>query len=114
MARRSNGRNNNGIAKEIGRLRDDVAHVAQQLGTVADTAADGALDQVRTQMQRVKGGIDELFAEASDRGQDATVALRGAAETLSGALEDTVQRHPLTTLGLALGAGFLAGAAWRR
>jgi ElaB/YqjD/DUF883 family membrane-anchored ribosome-binding protein len=115
MAKRSNGRRTSAsTTREIAKLRDDLAQVAQQLGTVADKAADGALDQVRAQVQRVKGGIDELFAEASDRGQDAAEAVRDVTETFTEALEDTLHRRPLTTLGLALGVGFIAGATWRR
>lgn len=114
MAKRSNGSSNSRAATDIGRLREDVAQLAAQLGSVADTAADGALDQVRAQIQRVKGGIDELFAEASDHGQDAAEAIRDVAATLSDAVEDTLHKRPLTTLGLALGVGFIAGATWRR
>jgi ElaB/YqjD/DUF883 family membrane-anchored ribosome-binding protein len=114
MAKRSNGGSNSSTAKEIAKLRDDVAQLAVQLGAVTDTAADGALDQVRAQIQRVKGGIDDLFGEANDRGQDAADAVRDVAETLSDAVEDTLHRRPLTTLALALGAGFIAGATWRR
>ena len=29
-------------------------------------------------------------------------------------LEDLIQQRPLATVGLALGLGFLIGAAWRR
>jgi len=114
MAKRSNGSRNGATTKEIAKLREDVAQLALQLGNVADTAADGALDQVRAQIQRVKGGLDELFAQASDRGQDAAEAVRDVAATLSDAVEDAMHRRPLTTLGLALGAGFIAGATWRR
>jgi len=113
MAKRSSG-SSGSTTKEIAKLREDVAQLAQQLGNVKDTATDGALDQVRAQIQRVKSGLDDLFAEATDRGQDAAEAVRDVAATLSDAVEDTMHRRPLTTLGLALGAGFIAGATWRR
>jgi ElaB/YqjD/DUF883 family membrane-anchored ribosome-binding protein len=110
-------RNSNGgrdTAKEIAKLKDDVGQLAQQLASVADTAADGALDQVRAQVQRVKSSIDDVFAQAGGRGQDAAVAVRDAADSLAETLEETLQQRPLMTLGIALGVGFFAGAAWRR
>src|ERR1700694_6552 len=114
MAKRSRTSQRSSTAKEIDKLKDDLAQLAQQLSNVADTAADGALDQVRAQVQRVKNSMDEVFAEASDRGQEAAYAVRDVAESFSEALEETLHRRPLTTLGLALGVGFIAGATWRR
>jgi ElaB/YqjD/DUF883 family membrane-anchored ribosome-binding protein len=112
MARRTS--NGSATANEIAKLKDDVAQLAQQLGNVADTAADGALDQIRAQVQRVKTSIDGVLAQAGDRGNEAADAVRDVSESLTEALEETVHRRPFTTLGVALGLGFIAGAAWRR
>jgi ElaB/YqjD/DUF883 family membrane-anchored ribosome-binding protein len=113
MARR-NSNSQRSTAKEIAKLKEDVAQLALQLGNVADTAADGALDQIRAQVQRVRTSLDDVLTEAGDRGHEAADAVRDVAESFSEALEETVHRRPLTTLGLALGVGFLAGASWRR
>jgi ElaB/YqjD/DUF883 family membrane-anchored ribosome-binding protein len=112
MPKRSNGHRS--TAKEITKLKEDVAQLAQQLGSVADTATDETLEQVRVQMQRVKSGLDDIFIEAGDRSAEAMDAVRDVAESFSEAIEDTLHRRPLTTLALALGVGFVTGATWRR
>jgi ElaB/YqjD/DUF883 family membrane-anchored ribosome-binding protein len=110
MAKRTNG----STTSEIAKLKDDVAQLAQQLGTVADTATEGALDQIRAQVQRVRSSIDDVLGQAGDRSHEAADAMRDVTESLTEAIEETVHRRPLTTLGVALGIGFIAGAAWRR
>jgi ElaB/YqjD/DUF883 family membrane-anchored ribosome-binding protein len=113
MARRnSNGQRS--TAAEIAKLKEDIAQLAQQLGNVADTATDGVFDQIRTQVQRVRSSIDDVLAEAGERGHHAADALSETTESVAEALEETIHRRPLTALGLALGVGFIAGAAWRR
>jgi hypothetical protein len=41
-------------------------------------------------------------------------AAQDAAVSIEETLEDAIAQRPLTTLVLALGVGFLIGAAWRR
>jgi ElaB/YqjD/DUF883 family membrane-anchored ribosome-binding protein len=101
-------------AREVRRLKDDVAQLVQQLGNVADSAADGAFDQIRAQLQRVKTSIDDLFVEAGDKGQEAAETVRNVGESVAETVEETLLRQPLTTLGLAIGIGFIFGATWRR
>jgi ElaB/YqjD/DUF883 family membrane-anchored ribosome-binding protein len=101
-------------AREVRRLNDDVSQLAQQLGNVADSATDGTFDQIRAQVQRVKTGVDDLLAEVGDKGQEAAEAVRDVAEGFAETLQETLHRRPLTTLGLAVGVGFIFGAMWRR
>ena len=100
--------------KEIGRLKEDVGSLAQQLASFVDSTTDEALDEIRGQMHRVKRRLDEALSEAGERGQEAAVAVRDVAGTVTEAVEDSLHRHPLTTIGIALGLGFVCGAAWRR
>ena len=41
-------------------------------------------------------------------------AAQDAAYSIEESLEDVITQRPLATVGLALGLGFLIGAAWRR
>jgi hypothetical protein len=69
---------------------------------------------LRGAMQPDHGAINDLLAAADDRRQAAAKALRDVAETLSADITATIHRRPLTTLGLALCAGFVFGARRRR
>lgn len=100
--------------RELGKLKEDVAKLAQQLSTVTDTATEETLEKFRGQVSRVKSELNDVFGEFGGRGRSAGAAVRDIGDTLSDAVEETMHQHPLTTLGLALGVGFLAGAAWRR
>lgn len=103
-----------GAAKDIEKLKKDIAQLAHQLGNVADSATETGLDQMRTQMLRVKSGLDSFVSEAGDRSLEAADAAREVAESFAQILEDTVRRRPIATLALALSAGFIAGTTWRR
>jgi ElaB/YqjD/DUF883 family membrane-anchored ribosome-binding protein len=61
-----------------------------------------------------KSGIDDVLGQAGDRSHEAADAVREVADSFTESLEETMHRHPLTTLSVALGLGFIAGAAWRR
>lgn len=98
-------------ARELGKLKDDVAKLAQQLSNVTDSATEETLEKVRGQVLRVKSELNDVFGGLGDRSRE---AVRDVGDTLSEAVGETVHQHPLATLGLALGVGFLAGAAWRR
>lgn len=98
-------------ARELGKLKEDVAKLAQQLSNVTDSATEETLEKVRGQVLRVKSELSDVFGGFGDRSREAA---RDVGDTLSEAVGETVHQHPLTTLGLALGVGFLAGAAWRR
>jgi ElaB/YqjD/DUF883 family membrane-anchored ribosome-binding protein len=50
----------------------------------------------------------------SERGGAAMDAAQDAAYSFEESLEDVITQRPLATVGLALGLGFLIGAAWRR
>ncbi len=108
MPKRSN------TSREIGKLKEEVAGLAQQLGTVVDSAKDDTLGEVRAQMQRVKRSLDDVLAEAGDKGQEAATAVKDVADTFAETIEETMHERPLMTLALAAGVGFVLGAAMRR
>jgi len=49
----------------------------------------------------------------SDRGGAMMGAAQEAASSIEETLEEVITNRPLATVGLALGIGFLIGAAWR-
>ena len=50
----------------------------------------------------------------SERGSAMMDSAYDAASSLEESLEDAITQRPLATVGIALGIGFLIGAAWRR
>jgi len=84
-------------------LRDDIAHLTQQMATLL--VAAGA---------KTRQNIDDLMTDARARGKDAIDPLREAAEPVVKGVEEAVHNHPFAALALAVGLGLAFGAALRR
>jgi ElaB/YqjD/DUF883 family membrane-anchored ribosome-binding protein len=95
------------IQADLQALRDDVARLAQQIADIFAAKGSKAWDRARS-------GVDETFADFEDKGRDALDAVREVGDNLAGAIDESLKQRPYTTLALALGIGFLFGAAWRR
>jgi ElaB/YqjD/DUF883 family membrane-anchored ribosome-binding protein len=65
-----------------------------------------------------KAGVESMISDAGDyagkKGKEAMDNMRGVGDTLAVAIEKSVTTRPYTTLALAVAAGFLFGATWRR
>ena len=94
------------VLAAVGGIRDDIA----RLGRVGSSLSDEA----RAQIDRIKETVDAIISDASEKGREATDAVREMTADFSEAVEDSVRDHPVTALALALGIGFVLGAAWRR
>jgi ElaB/YqjD/DUF883 family membrane-anchored ribosome-binding protein len=85
-----------------------------------DLASKGA-----AALRDTKAGVESVIADAgekgqqalnyaSKKGQEAMDNVRSVGDTVAVAIEKSVTTRPYTTLALAVAAGFLFGATWRR
>ena len=85
-----------------------------------DIAAKGA-----AAFRETKANVENVIADAGEKGQqalnyagqkgqEAIDNVRAVGDTFAVAIEKSVTRRPYTTLALAVAAGFLFGATWRR
>jgi ElaB/YqjD/DUF883 family membrane-anchored ribosome-binding protein len=95
------------IQKDLQALRDDLARLAEQVGAIL-------ADKGNTAWKRTKSNVDSVVSDAQSKGQDAADAVREVSDNFVGALDDSIKQHPLTTLAIVAGLGFLFGATWRR
>jgi ElaB/YqjD/DUF883 family membrane-anchored ribosome-binding protein len=95
------------IQDDLLALRDDVAKLTRQLAAIMAARGGATWRQAKT---NVGGAI----TEAQDKGLEAVDAVRAMGETMVDTLDESLEKRPYLTLGLALGAGFLLGAARRR
>src|SRR5580700_4007279 len=77
----SNGSNVSDV--DLQTLRDDIAHLTQQMATLL--VAAGA---------KTRQNIDDLMTDARARGKDAIDPLREAAEPVVKGVEEAVHNHP--------------------
>ena len=99
------------IRKDLQNLRDDVARLAEQVTTLLSATGDEALGEVRERIHRIRESMQEAVTDAGERGRDAVLDVT---DNIGEALEQSLRAHPLTTIALAIGLGFLFGTAWRR
>jgi ElaB/YqjD/DUF883 family membrane-anchored ribosome-binding protein len=99
------------IEREIGELMHDIearvgklhAMARRSAKDAAESATDFVSETVSDAADRVRNGTNRVSDEASRLGGDAIRRI-----------EDEVGQHPLLTLAIAAGIGFLAGMAGRR
>jgi ElaB/YqjD/DUF883 family membrane-anchored ribosome-binding protein len=99
------------IARDMQALRDDLAQLSRQVTTLLSASSDEAIGEVKERIRRMRDTIDETVADAGERGRE---ALSDASGKVGEALEGALQEHPVTTVALALGLGFLFGTMLRR
>lgn len=100
--------------REIEKLRTDMAQISQHVSRLLAATGNQAARRARRQMSRARASVDSALADAGEIGNEAADAMLEVRDTLAEAVEDSVQNRPFTTLALAVAAGFIAGAVWRR
>jgi ElaB/YqjD/DUF883 family membrane-anchored ribosome-binding protein len=100
--------------REIERLKTDMAQMSQHMSKLLSATGSQAARKARYQVNRARKSVDGVLSDASDMTTEAADAMREVRDTLAEAVEESVQNRPFTTLAMALAAGFVVGAIWRR
>lgn len=95
------------VDADLDSLKADMARLTEQVSALVGSAAGDAMGAMRAQVRRARETVEGAAGEASE-------AVTDVADTFMEAVEDSLQRRPLTTLGMAVALGFLFGATWRR
>jgi ElaB/YqjD/DUF883 family membrane-anchored ribosome-binding protein len=92
---------------------------------VADAHNDDFVAKGAAALRQAKANVGSMISDAEEKGQQALNYAEGQGrealdiardfrDTLAGGVEKSVTKHPLYTLALAVGLGFLFGVFWRR
>lgn len=85
---------------------------------VADAPKNDIASKGAAAFRETKANVGDMISDAGDyagkKGREAMENMRGVGDTLAVAVEKSVTMRPYTTLALAVAAGFLFGATWRR
>jgi ElaB/YqjD/DUF883 family membrane-anchored ribosome-binding protein len=95
------------IASDLQALRDDMGQLSRQVASLLTSSSNEAIGEVKKSMRRMRDNIDETVSDASERGREAW-------DDVSGNIGESLREHPMTTVALALGLGFLFGTMLRR
>jgi ElaB/YqjD/DUF883 family membrane-anchored ribosome-binding protein len=102
------------LEKDVAAVKNDIAALADQITDVLNSFAGTAGKQARRGYKPARANVDQAVDDMSERGAAAMDAAQDAAYSIEESLEDVITQRPLATVGIALGLGFLIGAAWRR
>lgn len=102
------------LKKDLQSLRDDLSQLSKQVEGLATDAGAEMLDDVKARLQNFSGSVDELIAGAGARGREAVDAVGEMGGNVVENVEDAVREHPLTTLAIAAGLGFILASTMRR
>ena len=102
------------LEKDVAAVKNDISALTDQITDALNSFAGTAGKQARRGYKQARANVDSAVGDLSERGSAAMDAAQDAASSIEETLEDIIQQRPLATVGLALGLGFLIGAAWRR
>jgi ElaB/YqjD/DUF883 family membrane-anchored ribosome-binding protein len=92
---------------DLQKLREDFHRLADQVAEILASRGNAA-------WRRAKSSVDEVVADAQDKGRDAASAVREVSDHFVEVIDESIKTRPYTTLALVAGIAFLFGAAWRR
>ena len=102
------------LEKDVAAVKNDISALTEQITDALNSFAGTAGKQARRGYKQARTNVDSAVDDLSERGSAAMDAAQDAATSIEETLEDLIHERPLATVGLALGLGFLIGAAWRR
>ena len=95
-------------------MKNDISALTDQITDVLNAFAGSAGKQARRGYREARANVDSAVDDISERGSAMMDSAYEAASSMEESLEDAITQRPLATVGIALGIGFLIGAAWRR
>ncbi len=102
------------LEKDVAAVKSDIAALTDQITDALNTFANSTGKQARRGYKQARDNMDSTFDDITERGSAMMDAAQDAYGSIEETLEDAITQRPLATVGIALGIGFLIGAAWRR
>ena len=102
------------LEKDVTAVKNDIAALSEQITDAINSFAGTATKEARRGYKQARASAEQAVDDMSERGSAMMDSAHDAASSLEESLEDAITQRPLATVGIALGIGFLIGAAWRR
>jgi ElaB/YqjD/DUF883 family membrane-anchored ribosome-binding protein len=95
------------MQSDVQKLREDFQRLADQVAEILTARGTAA-------WSRAKSSVDDVLADAQDKGREAAGAVRDVSDHFVEALDESIKKRPYTTLAIVAGIAFLFGVTWRR
>ena len=83
------------------------------MATYASRSAAKPKGDATNEMANAAGEIERVFATLISDTNDAAVAVSDVGSIFGNALDQSLRKHPHSTVGLAVAMGFFLGALWK-
>jgi len=95
------------VQSDLQALRDDFGRLAEQVADIVASKGTAA-------WQRARSRVEDMVADAQDKGSDAAGAMREVSDNVVDAISQSVKQRPYATLAVVAGLAFVIGSVWRR
>ena len=102
------------LEKELQQFRKDFADISANLKEIAGEKTDELQGRARRAYRRASNRAQELWDDVASTGQDVYERAGEQYDQASDAIAKQVRHHPLQTLAVVAGVGFLVGFLTRR
>ena len=102
------------LEEEMAAMKNAIGELSHQVQDAASDIGAVAQEQAKRGLKHARAHVDSMVADASDRVGAVASTAQSQASSIADTLEDAIRERPLSTVGLALGLGFLVGLTWRR
>jgi ElaB/YqjD/DUF883 family membrane-anchored ribosome-binding protein len=110
----STGESWEALTERVERLGHDLSDVTDAAATLVKAGASEGQEKFRETIDEFTRRSGELRRQGIARARQAARKIGEQANSLTRDLEDTIDRHPLASLAVALGVGFIVGLTARR
>lgn len=91
-------------------MKNDISTLTDQIADLINNYKGDAEKHAKRGVASARENVESFMSDLSEHGS----AAYDAATSFEESFEEMIQDRPIVAVGLALGVGFLLGAAWKR
>ena len=95
-----------GFEKDLTAVKNDIAHLSQQISDAVSTLSAVAQTQTRRGLRRARSNVDSIVSDASGRAGVVANAAQDAASSIGDTLADVIEERPVATVRWPWGSAF--------
>ena len=92
-------------------LRDELGALTAEVTRLMEASNQPGADELKNRIGRVHAKFESAVSDVGGSNRD---AIHELSENLAEVVEESLRERPIATLALAVGLGFIVGAALRR
>ena len=98
------------IRRDLRVLEQDLAALSDEVAKLGNLPDEQSIKETSSRIRRVRADLEKM---ASALGSESPGPIIEVADKVIEPVEDMLSEHPITTIALGFGLGFVLGFAWR-